>query len=108
MNADQTQTGSRVVQSSSGSDSEDDQQSGTGSLWEGNYRDRSPDRVLTRDESADQELAEEASYMETIRGVRSLMGWHKVPQFETVSSFDDNPFAGSHVQPTSVSQASSG
>ena len=28
------------------------------------------------------------------------MGWHKVPEFESVSSFDDNPFAGSRVQPT--------
>ena len=28
------------------------------------------------------------------------MGWHKVPEFESVSSSDDNPFAGSHVQPT--------
>ena len=28
------------------------------------------------------------------------MGWHKVPEFETVSSSDDNPFAGSRVQPT--------
>ena len=28
------------------------------------------------------------------------MDWHKVPEFETVSSSDDNPFAGSRVQPT--------
>ena len=28
------------------------------------------------------------------------MGWHKVPEFESVSSSDDNPFAGSRVQPT--------
>ena len=28
------------------------------------------------------------------------MGWHKVPEFESVSSSDDKPFAGSHVQPT--------
>ena len=99
-NADQTLTGSRVVQSSSGSDSEDDQHSVTGSLLEGNYRDGSPDRQLTRDESADQELSEEGNYRETIRGVRSFMGWHKVPEFESVSSSDDNPFAGSRVQPT--------
>ena len=43
-NADQTLTGSRVVQSSSGSESEDDQHSVTGSLLEGNYRNGSPDR----------------------------------------------------------------
>ena len=28
------------------------------------------------------------------------MGWHKVPEFESVSSSDDNPFAGSRIQPT--------
>ena len=67
-------------------------------MLEGNFRDSSPDRKLTRDESADQELSEEASYRETIRGVRSFMGWHKVPEFESVSSSDDNPFAGSRVQ----------
>ena len=49
-------------------------------------------RELTRDESADQELSEEASYRETIRGMRSFMGWHKVNEFESVSSSDDNPF----------------
>ena len=99
-NADQTLTGSRVIQSSSGSDSEDDQHSVTGSLLEGNYPAGSPDRELTRDESADQELSEEANYRETIRGVRSFMGWHKFPEFESVSSSDNNPFAGSHIQPT--------
>ena len=99
LSPEQTLTG-RVVQSSSGSDSEDDQHSVTGSLLEGNYRDGSPDRDLTRDESADQEVSEEANYRETIRGVRSFMGWHKVPEFESVSSSDDNPFGGSRVQPT--------
>ena len=99
-NADQTLTGSRVVQSSSGSDSEDDQHSVTGSLLEGNYWDGSPERELTRDESAGQKLSEEANYRETIRGVRSFMGWHKVPEFSSVSSSHDNPFAGSRVQPT--------
>ena len=38
---------------------------------------------------------------EKVRGVRSFMNWHKIPEFETVSSAaDDNPFAGAHVQPT--------
>ena len=90
VNADQTLTGSRVIESSIV----------TGSLLEGNYRDGSPDRELTRDESADPEPSEEANYRETIRRVRSFMGWHKVPKFESVSSSDDNPFAGSRVQPT--------
>ena len=36
-----------------------------------------------------------------MRGVRSFMNWHRVPEFETVSSTaDDNPFAGARVQPT--------
>ena len=100
LSADQTLTGGRVVQSTSGSESEDDQHSENGSLLEGNFWDSSPDREHTRDESTDQELSEEASYRETIRGVRSFMGWHKVPEFESVSSSDDNPFASFCVQPT--------
>ena len=28
------------------------------------------------------------------------MGWHNIPEFISVSSSDDNPFAGSRVQPT--------
>ena len=100
LSVDQTLTSGRVVQSTSGSESEDDQHSEAGSPLEGNFQDASPDRDLTRDDSADQELSEEASYRETIRGVRSFMGWNKVPEFESVSSSDDNPFAGSHVQPT--------
>ena len=57
-------------------------------------------RDLPRDEAADQELSEEANYRETMRGVRSFLGWHKVPEFKTVSSSDDNPFAGARTQPT--------
>ena len=92
---DQTLTGPRAVQSISGSESEDEQHSVTGSLLEGNYRDGSPARCLTRNESTDQELSKDASYRETMRGMRSFMGWHKVPKFESVC-----PFAGVRVQPT--------
>ena len=28
------------------------------------------------------------------------MGWHQIPEFDSVSSSVDNPFAGSRVQPT--------
>ena len=85
---------------SAASDSEADQLSVTGSLDDGIHRDRSPDRDVTRDE-ADQEPTEEANYRETMRGVRSFMNWHKITEFETVSSAaDDNPFAGARVQPT--------
>ena len=45
--------------------------------------------------------SEEASYRETIRGVRSFMGWHQIPDYDSASSsLDDNPFAGSRVKPT--------
>ena len=85
---------------SAASYSEGDQQSVTGSLSDEYYRYRSPDKDLPREDATDQELSEEASYRETMRGVRSFMGWHKIPEFETVSSSDDNPFAGAHVQST--------
>ena len=85
---------------SAASDSEGDQHSVTGSLSDENFWYRSPDRDLPREEAADQELSEEANYRETMRGVRSFMGWHKIPEFETVSSADDNPFASTHTQPT--------
>ena len=78
------------------SDSEEDLQSEPGSPAGDNFRYGSPDK----DDSGDQELSEEASYRETIRGVRSFMGWHKIPEFDSVSYSDDNPFAGSRVQPT--------
>ena len=64
-----------------------------------NFRDSSPDRDFTRDESTNQELSEEASYRETIRGMRYFMGWHQIPEFNSVSSADDNLFASFRVQP---------
>ena len=85
---------------SAASDSEADQLSVTGSLDEEIHRDRSADRDVSRDEP-DSEPTEEANYRESMRGVRSFMNWHKVPEFETVSSTaDDNPFAGARVRPT--------
>ena len=78
------------------SDSEEDLQSEPGSPAGDSFRYDSPDKG----DSGDQELSEEASYRETIRDVRSFMGWHKIPEFDSVSSSDDNPFAGSRVQPT--------
>ena len=85
---------------SAASDSEADQLSVTGSLDGDIHRDRSADRDASRDDP-DSEPTEEANYRETMRGVRSFMNWHKVPEFETVSSTaDDNHFAGACVQPT--------
>ena len=75
------------MQSDSEEDLESEPDSPAGdSFWYG-----SPDK----DDSGDPELSEEASYRETIRGVRSFMGWHKIPEFDSVSSSDDNPFASS-------------
>ena len=77
-------TGSAALHAEvTGSDSEEELQSEPGSPVDGNVRDRSPD--LTRDESADQELSEESTYRETIRDVRSFMGWYQIPEFAKVS-----------------------
>ena len=47
----------------------------------------------------DQELSAEQTYRETLRGVRSFMGWDQVPEFDSSSSAqDDNPFAGTRPQ----------
>ena len=73
------------------SDIEEDLQSEPGSPAGDDLRCGSPDK----DVSSDQELSEEASCRETIRGVRSFMGWHKILEFDSVSSSDDNPCAGS-------------
>ena len=64
------------------SHSEEELQNEPGSPIDGNIRDGSPD--LTRYESAGQELSEESTYRETIRGVRSFMGWHQIPEFDSV------------------------
>ena len=83
---------------SAASDSEGDQHSVTGSLSDENYRYGSPDRDLQKEEVTDQEPSEEANYQETMRGIRSFMGWHKSQSSRLCP--DDNPFAGARVQPT--------
>ena len=77
------------------SDSDYDLQSEPGSLVHANDQSGSPDRDFNREDTGDLDLSEDATYRETIRGVRSFMGWH-----DRVSSSDDNPFAGFQVQPT--------
>ena len=53
------------------------------------------------EDSTDQDLSEDANYRETIRGVRSFIGWHQIPDYDsTSSSLDDNPFAGSQAKLT--------
>ena len=53
------------------------------------------------DTATDQDLSEDANYRETIRGVRSFMNWHHIPDCDnSAASMDDNPFAGSRVKTT--------
>ena len=53
------------------------------------------------EDSTDHNLSEDANYRETIRGVRSFLGWHQIPGCDsTSSSLDDNPFAGSRAKLT--------
>ena len=48
----------------------------------------------TLEEDSNQQISEEQNYREMERGVRSCMGWHQVPKFESEASLqDDNPFA---------------
>ena len=57
-----------------------------------------PDQDPTTD--PDQILSEEQNYRETLRGIRSYMGWTQIPDIEsTASTGDDNPFAEPHSQP---------
>ena len=47
----------------------------------------------------DQSPSEEQSYRETIRGIRSFMGWTHIPDMDTTTgSSEDNPFAGPRLQ----------
>ena len=47
----------------------------------------------------DQSLSEEQSYRETMRGIRSYMGWTHIPDIDSVTgSSNDNPFAGPKLQ----------
>ena len=74
LHPEQTSTSKKIVDITSGSDSDGDLQSEPGSPVDDNFQDSSPDRDFTRDESTDQELSEEPRYRETIRGIRSFMG----------------------------------
>ena len=56
-----------------------------------------------KDDELESRVSEEANYWETMRVVRSFMGWHQIPNFESSSSsLDDNPFTGSRAQPTGI------
>ena len=48
----------------------------------------------------DQTLSEDQTYRETLRGIRSYMGWSHIPDIEsTTATGNDNPFAGPKSQP---------
>ena len=87
------------------SDSEDDlnsePESPAADSDEGNLSNRDP----PKDDELDQEFSEEANYKlqtsQTMRGVHSFMGWHQIPDIDSLSSSqDNNTFAGSRAQPT--------
>ena len=64
---------------------------------EGELSDQDPDVTAT---DPDQTLSEEQNYRETMRGIRSFMGWSYIPDMGTATSIsDDNPFAGPNAQP---------
>ena len=59
------------------------------------------DRDISRERELDIELSEEANYWESMKGMRSFMGWYQVPEFDTSSSsLDDDPFAAVRTQLT--------
>ena len=64
---------------------------------EGELSDQDPD-VTAAD--PDQTLSDEQNYRETMRGIRSFIGWTHIPDMDTAASTsDDNPFAGPKAQP---------
>ena len=63
---------------------------------EGELSDQDPDATT----DPDQTLSEDQTYRETLRGIRSYMGWTHIPDVEsTAATGDDNPFAGPKSQP---------
>ena len=99
---DQSLTSTRTVTDITGvSDSEDEMASELESPAAESDREFFSDRDPVREHKLHQEHSEEANYRETMRGRRSFMGWHQIPDFDSSSSsMDNNPFAGSRTQPT--------
>ena len=83
------------------SDTEDDMASEPESPAAESDREVLSDRDPVKEAKLDQEHSEEDNYKETMRGVRSFISWHQIPDFgNSSSSMDDNSFAGSRTQPT--------
>ena len=69
----------------------------TGQTEEGKLLDLELDVCVT---DTDQASTEEQNYRETMRGVRSYMGWTHIPDIDAnTSSAEDNPFAALKQQP---------
>ena len=51
---------------------------------------------FSEDPEFEQELptSGEQTYRETMRGIRSFMGWSHIPDMDSSNPSDDNPFAG--------------
>ena len=65
---------------------------------EGELSDQDPDVAAT---DPDQTLSEDQNYRETMRGIRSYMGWTHIADMDTATATsDDNPFAGPKTQLT--------
>ena len=68
-----------------------------GNTEEGELSDIEQDLSFT---DADQALSEEQNYRETMRGIRSYMGWSHIPDVDSaLLSSEDNPFAAPKQQP---------
>ena len=62
------------------------------------FSDEDPNVTAT---DPDQTLSKDQNYRETMRGIRSYMGWTHIPDIDTgTSTSGDNPFAGPKTQPT--------
>ena len=69
----------------------------TGLAEERELSDLEQDQTTT---DIDQAFSEEQTYRETMRYIRSFMGWKYIPDVNTATSHaDDNPFAGPKQQP---------
>ena len=98
---DQSLTSRKTVTATGASDSDDNLHSEPDSPASVSDQGELSNRDTPKYEELDQELSEEANYWETMRGVRSFMGWHQIQDFNSSSSsLDDNPFADARAQPT--------
>ena len=79
---DQSLTSTRTVIDNTGvSDTEDEMASEPESPAAESDRDLLSDTDPVKEDKLDQEHSEEANYRETMKGVRSFMGWHQIPDF---------------------------